>query len=130
VVKITKSRFFKGSVTLKYLRQLMIILTAFFLGELLKLALPIPIPGNVLGMLLLFSALYTGIVKIEMIEEVGEFLLSHLAFFFIPAGVGLITSYSLLRENWLSLLLICIISTAVVLLTTAFTVKVLKRSEH
>lgn len=114
---------------MRYLRQLMIILSAFFLGEVLHSILHIPIPGNVLGMILLFAALYFKIIKVSMIEEVGEFLLSHLSFFFIPAGVGLITSAKLLKENWFSLLTICIVTTGLVALTAGFTVKLLTRSK-
>ena len=54
---------------MKYLRQLMIILFICFLGQVLEIICPIPIPGIVIGLILLFLALCTGIIKIEMIEE-------------------------------------------------------------
>jgi holin-like protein len=115
---------------LKYFRQLAIILLAFFLGEMLSLILPLPIPGNVLGMVLLFIGLLNGIVKVHMIEDVGNFLLSHLSFFFVPAGVGLIVSYKLLRGYFFAVFTICIVSTIIVLLVTGFTVKVLRRERN
>lgn len=113
---------------MKYLRQLMIVLSAYLLGELIRISLHIPLPGNVLGMIILFAALCSGVIKVEMIEEVGEFLLSHLSFFFLPAGVALITSFKTIKGNVLSLLIICIISTSLVMITSGYTVRLLKRS--
>lgn len=107
----------------------MIILSAYFLGELIRVFLHIPIPGNVLGMIILFISLCTGIVKVEMIEETCDFLLSHLSFFFIPAGVALMASFTAIRDNLFAILAICILSTVVVMLSTAYTIKLLKRGE-
>jgi holin-like protein len=112
---------------MKYLRQLMIILSAYFLGEFAARLLNIPIPGNVLGMLFLFAGLCSGVIKVEMIEEVGEFLLSHLSFFFIPAGVGLISSFTAIKDNWILILIISAVTTAAVMITTGYTVELLKR---
>lgn len=112
---------------MKYFRQLLIILIAYFLGEAIHYFLYIPIPGNVLGMLLLFLALYTGIVKLEMIEEVSNFFLSHLTFFFLPAAVGLMTVFSSLKGKWTAIFTICITSTFIVMIVTAYVSRLFKR---
>ena len=54
---------------MKYLQQLMIILAAYLLGVVLQVALNLPIPGTVLGLIILFLGLYSGIIKVEMIED-------------------------------------------------------------
>ena len=82
---------------MKYLKQLMIILIAYFVGMLMQWAFNLPIPGTVIGLILLFLALYFGIVKTEMIEDICEVLISHMPFLFIPAGVGLIKSFEMLQ---------------------------------
>ena len=61
---------------IKYLVQFGIIFLASFLGELLYTSLDIPIPGNILGMLLLLLFLLTGLLKLSMIEDVSNFMLN------------------------------------------------------
>lgn len=112
---------------MKYLRQFMIILTMYFLGVVLQALLKLPIPGTILGLIILFLALYGGIVKIEMIEEVSEFLLAHMSFLFLPAGVGLMTSMGVLQGKWILFILIIVISTTIVWVVTAFSVKYLRK---
>ena len=114
-------------LTVKYLRQLGIVLTICLLGEMISKLLNISIPGNVLGMILLIIILFSRIIKVEMIEEISDFLLKHLAFFFIPAGVGLISNLELLKEQWLPILIICLISTLMVIIVTGLTIQFVKR---
>jgi holin-like protein len=110
---------------IKYLIQFGIIFLASFLGELLYTSLDLPIPGNILGMLLLLLFLLTGLLKLSMIEDVSNFMLKHLPFFFIPAAVGLITSFSLLEGKWTALVFIVVISTFIVAAVTGITTQVL-----
>jgi holin-like protein len=112
---------------MKYLRQFMIILIMYFLGVLLQNSLKLPIPGTILGLIILFIALYCRVIKIEMIEEVSEFLLTHMAFLFLPAGVGLMTAMGILSGRWIAFILIIVISTAVVWIVTAYSVKLLRK---
>ncbi|TCL76778.1 holin-like protein [Hydrogenispora ethanolica] len=112
---------------MKLLRQAGIITGLCFLGELLHAWLRLPIPGNVLGMLILFGCLCAGIIKLEMIAELSDFLLDHLAFFFIPAGVGVIACLGVLRGQWLAVLGICLVTTALVMLVTGHVVQWVKR---
>lgn len=112
---------------MKYLKQLMIILIAYFLGIIMQLAFNLPIPGTVLGLILLFLGLSFGIVKIEMIEDICEVLISHMSFLFIPAGVGLMTSFNLLEGKVVAFSAVIIISTFVVWIVTAYVVKFLRK---
>ena len=112
---------------MKYLKQLMIILTSYFLGIIIQLVFNLPIPGTVLGLILLFLALSFGIVKTEMIEDICEVLISHMSFLFIPAGVGLMTSFDMLKGKVVAFSSIIIISTFVVWIVTAYVVKFLRK---
>jgi len=112
---------------MKYLRQLLIILSAYFAGLLLEYAMELPVPGVVLGLVILFLGLLSGIIKREAVEETADFLLTHMAFLFIPAGVGLMTSADVLRGNLLPFAVIILVTTAVVWLVTALTVRALRR---
>jgi holin-like protein len=110
---------------MKYIFQFAIILAICYLGDLIHSFLHIPIPGNVLGMVLLLILLLSGVVKLSMIEDVSNFLLKHLAFFFIPAAVGLITCFTVLEGKWTALFVISVISTFIIAVVTGATVQLL-----
>lgn len=124
---VPKKQYYKRGVILKYLRQLMIILIMYFLGIVLQQVFKLPIPGTVLGLILLFLALQVGLIKTEMIEDVCDTLISHMSFLFVPAGVGLITSFGSLKGKVIQFAVILIISTAVVWIVTAYVVNFLRR---
>lgn len=110
---------------MKLFRELLIILGIYFLGEFLSKAFKLPIPGNIIGMLILLILLLTNIVKINQVENVSNFFLDHLSFFFIPAGVGLITSAAVIKDSWYKLLIICILTTVIVIISTGIIVQYL-----
>lgn len=112
---------------MKLLRQFLIILIICFIGEVLSKVVHIPLPGSIIGMILLFICLLLGVIKLEMIEEISKFLLDHLAFFFIPAGVGLLAYIGILKENLIPILVICFITTFLVMIVTGWTVQLIKR---
>lgn len=114
---------------MKLLKELLTILCIYFLGEFLSSTFNLPIPGNILGMIILLILLLTNIVKLESISSVSNFFLDHLAFFFIPAGVGLLTSIAVVKDIWIQFLLICFISTIIVIVVTGLIVqKIISRS--
>ncbi|MDF2590778.1 MAG: CidA/LrgA family protein [Clostridia bacterium] len=112
---------------MKLLRQITIILLFVFLGELLNKFIGIPIPGSILGMVLLLVSLLTGIVKLKQIDEVSRFLLDHMAVLFVPAGVGLISVIGVVKDTWWILLLISISTTFLVMSVTGLVVKFTRR---
>lgn len=112
---------------MKSLGQLMIILFVYLLGSLIQSAFNLPIPGTVLGLILLFIALYTKIIKIHMIEDICNTLISHMAFLFVPAGVGLMTSFNLLQGKVIQFAIIVFVSTVVVWVVTVYVVKLLRK---
>lgn len=103
---------------MKILRQSIIVLSIYLIGEIISNSLSLPIPGNILGMLILLLLLCTKVIKVDQIESISNFFLDHLAFFFIPAGVGLLTSFNLIKNSLLNIIIICIITTAIVLVVT------------
>ncbi|WP_445475940.1 CidA/LrgA family protein [Methanococcoides methylutens] len=112
---------------MKRIVQFAIILAICFMGDTIHNFFNLPIPGSVLGMLLLLVLLLTGILKLSMIEDVSNFLLKHLSFFFIPAAVGLITCFSILEGNWTALLFISVVSTFIIVVVTGITVQILMK---
>ena len=82
---------------MKYIRQLGIILLVSFLGELLHYLLPLPVPASIYGIVLLFAALETRLLKADAIRETSAFLLEIMPMLFVPAGVGLLEKWDVLR---------------------------------
>ncbi|WP_432403533.1 CidA/LrgA family protein [Wukongibacter sp. M2B1] len=113
---------------MRLLRQLGIVLIVAFLGEFISKIFHLPLPGNVLGIMILLLLLSTKIIKVQMVDDITNFLLDHLPFFFIPAGVGLISNLELLKKEGITILLICLISTFMIITVTALTIEFLKRS--
>jgi holin-like protein len=101
-------------------RGLAILLGFQFVGELVSRWLALPIPGSVLGMGLLLAALGAGVVRLAWIEEGAELLLAHLALFFIPAGVGVMVHFDLLKAQWLPVVVAMVVSTFVVMAVTGW----------
>ncbi len=100
---------------MKYLKQLMTILAVSFAGELLKYALPFPVPAGIYGLALLFLLLETGILKLSAIKETAKYLIEIMPLMFIPAGVGLITSWDALRPVLFPVTVIMVASTFAVM---------------
>ena len=103
---------------MKYLKQFLLILAISFLGELLKLLLPFPIPASIYGMLILFVSLMSEIIKLEQVKDTGRFLLEIMPVMFIPAGVGLMTSFATLRSILLPVAVITVVTNVTVMLAT------------
>ncbi len=112
---------------MQILKQLFIIFFIYFIGVLISNFFEIPIPGSIIGMLLLLIMLLTGVLKLEKIEKISDFILDNLSLFFIPSGVGIITIYSSLENKLLQIFILCVGTTIIVMSITALTVKIIKK---
>ena len=99
------------------MKSLLYITFLWAIGKLITENLHLPIPGSVLGMLLLTLLLQLNIIKREDVKATAQFLTKHLNLFFIPAGVGLMSYFGLLSEHLLPIVTLSIISTLAVLWT-------------
>ena len=103
---------------MKFLRQFMIILLLSFLGEVLKMFLPLPIPASVYGLVLMLLCLVTGILKTSQVKEAAFFLIEIMPVMFIPAAAGLIDSWKVLQPLLLPILVITVVITVFVMVVT------------
>ena len=103
---------------MKYIIQFEIILAISLLGELLNRVIPLPIPGSIYGMLILFTALCTGIIKLSAVKETGKFLIYIMPMMFIPATVGLIDSWDIMQNFLTAIIVISLVSTVIVIAAT------------
>ena len=119
---------------MKYLRQLMIILLVSFAGELLKYIMPFPVPASIYGLIILFVLLETGILKLDAVKETSVFLIEIMPLMFIPAGVGLICSWDVLRPILIPIAVITVVTTVVVMASagrvTQWVIRMEKRNKE
>lgn len=101
-----------------YLRQFCIILFVSFLGELLHVIIPLPIPASVYGLVLMLSALCTGIIKLNQVKETAGFLIEIMPVMFIPAAAGLLDAWPVLQAIWIPVILITVVTTVLVMVVT------------
>lgn len=107
--------------------QLLVLILINQLGYWLVETFHIPLPGNVIGMIILFTLLMTGAIRLSWIEETTNFLNNHLGFFFIPICVGLMTLGPILLKNGLQIIFILMISLVIGLITTGSLTQVLMK---
>src|SRR5659263_621667 len=81
------------------------------LGQAISAFLPISFPGSVLSMIILFILLFFRVIKVDHIRQKADFLLKNMSFFFIPAGIGILSSFDLIRSSILPLITVIIVTT-------------------
>lgn len=110
------------------LSALTTLLVFQLVGEVLARSLDLPVPGPVIGMLLLFLALVLRGGPSQELRTTGQTLLQHLSLLFVPAGTGIMVHLSRVGNEWLPLLLSLLISTAAALAVTALVMKWCQRA--
>jgi putative effector of murein hydrolase LrgA (UPF0299 family) len=101
------------------LNYLTLILGCQLVGELVTRALMIPVPGPVLGMVLLFVLLvFRGSIP-DKLSATTDGLLGHLSLLFVPAGVGVMLHFPLLGADWLAITVALVVSTVLTIAATA-----------
>ena len=103
---------------MKYLKQFLMILAISFLGELMHQVLPLPVPASIYGMVILFVGLITGMIQLDWVKDAGKFLIEIMPVMFIPAGVGLMSSFSVLRPVLVPVCVITLVTVVTVMVVT------------
>jgi holin-like protein len=104
-----------------------------FLGTELKQIIPLPIPGSMFGLFLLFLALCCKVIKLEWVEQGAKWLMAELLLFFIPSAVGIVNYQQIISLQGVEIVLLIACSTVIVMGMTALTaekISVRKRSEQ
>lgn len=116
--------------------ELAVIFSVCLLGEGIEALLPIAFPGSVISLMLMMFLLLSGILKERNIKQVSTFFVANMGFFFVPASAELIEHLEALRSDFVVFMLVCVGTTVVVYLVTAWTVQLLMlrrrkgRKEH
>lgn len=103
---------------MRYVKQFGIIIVVSFLGEILHSLIPIPVPASIYGLVLMFAGLITGVIPYDSVKEVGTFLVDIMAIMFLPAAVGLMDAFDILRPVLVPFAVITVVSTIVVMVVS------------
>ena len=112
------------------MKGLFVILCCWLVGNALSAAIGGYISGNIIGMLLLFTLLCTGIVKGDTVKGSAKFLLGTMALFFVPFGVGIMESYGVIMDNVLAITVATVVSTFTVIVAVGWAFQLLNRTKR
>jgi len=105
--------------------QILGLVTLNFAGVWAVEKMALPIPGNLVGMVLLYALLALGIVKLSWFDVAGCFLIRHLAFFFVPITVGLMDAGSLFASRGVGIILTLAVSAVIGVMLAGWTSQLL-----
>ena len=109
--------------------QLMIIFMSSLVGEGISSVFHLPVPGSIIGLVLLFLALQFKLLRLRHISMVGNFLLANMTILFLPPAVGIMDKFQVIAPYLLPIILIilgaivlnvCVIAVVVQLIKTRF----------
>lgn len=106
--------------TYNFFHQVSVISIVLLISKMIESFMPIPMPASVIGLILLFICLCTGIIKLGQVEKVGTALTDNIGLLFVPAGISVVKSLGLIAENPVLILGLIFISTLLLLLCTGF----------
>lgn len=98
-----------------FLHQAFILSLILLISNGISAILPIPMPASVIGLVLLFIALCTKIVKLEEVEGISNHLSTIITFLFVPSGISLINSLDIMKTSGLQILFIIFVATFVIM---------------
>lgn len=104
---------------MNFLNGMTLLLVYQLVGEVTVRLLAVPIPGPVLGMVMLFLTLMIRGHTPEPVENASTALLSHLSLLFVPAGVGMMAHFDRIADEWLPITLALFFSTIITMVATA-----------
>lgn len=105
------------------LSALTLLLLLQLIGEIFVQFFALPVPGPVIGLLLLFSALLIRGRLGDELRNTANSLLQHLSLLFVPAGAGVMIHASRVADEWLALSVALVGSTLLSMAATALTLK-------
>jgi holin-like protein len=119
--------FLSGAATMNFLNGITLLLVYQLVGEVTVRLLSLPIPGPVLGMVMLFLTLMVRGNTPEPLENASSALLSHLSLLFVPAGVGMMSHFNRIADEWLPITLALFLSTIITMVATAGIMQITSR---
>jgi len=103
---------------MNHLSKIVIVAAVSCMGELLNFLLPLPIPGSIYGLVIMFLLLFTGTVQLSQVHDIGNWLLTLMPIMFVGPTVGLLVTWDSFKTFLIPILITCTVSTALVMAVT------------
>lgn len=100
---------------MKFMKQLMIILSISLMAELMEYLIPLPVAASIYGLALMLTGLITHIIPLEKVENAADYLVEILPVLFIPPTVSVMASTQELKQMLIPLCVISVVSTVLVM---------------
>ena len=109
------------------LKAFLVVFLCVFLGEVFIALTKLPLPPSVIGLLFLFFALQSKIVKLETVQPLAKVMLDYLVLMVVPACISIMQYLDVIRQDLWVLLVATTLSTFLVLITTGKSYEWLRR---
>jgi len=118
---------------MKILKQFALIFLLFWVSQGISTLLPFTMPASVIGLVLMFALLISGVLKTESIREAAEFLTGNMTLFLLPVVTSSMNYVDIIMENAVAFFVICFVTTivtyAAVVWAVHLTSKLMKKGE-
>lgn len=98
-----------------------------FVGQVLIFLTKLPLPPSIIGLLVLFFLLQSGMVKLSAVQSLAKTLLDYLAFLVVPACISIMQYLDILKGQWIPIVIASCVSSALVIVTTGDTHSLVRR---
>ena len=100
---------------MKFIKQLLIIMTISFLAELMEYLIPLPVAASMYGLVLMLVGLITKLIPLEKVEGAADFLIEIMPVLFVPPTVSIMANFDALKQMLVPLVVICIVTTVLIM---------------
>ena len=97
---------------LRIIAQVGLLYLFFLAGDYVQRQLHLPVPGSIVGLLILFILLLCKVIPVRWIESGATSILSYLPLFFIPATAGIVNHLEIFSGRGFKLIAVLMVSTA------------------
>jgi lrgA family protein len=108
------------------LKAFLVVFGCLFLGEVFIRLTHLPLPASIIGLLLLFFALQTGVVELKTVQSLAKIMLDYLVLMVVPACISIMQYLDIIQKELWILLLATSLSTFLVLIATGRTYQVVR----
>lgn len=108
------------------LKAFLVVFGCLFLGEVFIRLTHLPLPASIIGLLLLFFALQTGVVELKTVQSLAKIMLDYLILMVVPACISIMQYLDIIQKELWILLLATSLSTFLVLIATGRTYQIVR----
>ncbi len=111
-------------------QELLILLAINYLGIIIQKLFNLPLPGTIIGMIIFFILLCTGIIKEEKIQNICNYLIKIMIVLLVPPIVSLLENFHIIKGDLIKIIFLLVVTTGITMVVTGKTVEILIRMKE